>query len=127
MKKLFIVLMVLALLVTTTSMVFAGVDWDGDPILSVGGTTVYVDYSFGGGDFILEGGQIRLVAEAPQIRLLDPGPEYIKTKVKSDGQKGHLLLTTSLSRAEVPDTFQVRVSVPSKDVEQVFTVTNRPP
>ncbi|MDP3047273.1 MAG: hypothetical protein Q8O07_07335, partial [Chloroflexota bacterium] len=108
---------------TTTSMVFAGVDWDGDPVLSVGGTTVYVDYSFGGGDFILEGGQIRLVAEAPQIRLLDAGPEYIKIKVVSDGQDGHLLLTTSLSRAEVPDTFQVRVRVQTNNGEKAFTFT----
>ena len=125
MKRLFSVLLLLALLSATTGLVLAGVDWDGDPILSVGGTIVYVDYSISGGDFVLEGGQIRLVAEAPQIRLLDPGPEYIKTKVKSDGQKGHLLLTTSLSHAEVPDTFQVRVSVPSKDVVKIFTVKNR--
>jgi hypothetical protein len=121
MKRLFIVVMVLALMVTTAGMAFAGVDWDGDPVLSVGGTVVNVDFGFDG-DFILQGGQIHVLAEAPQIRLLDSGPSYVKAKVKTDGDKGHLLLTTTLSGKDSPKTFQVRVSVPSKGVEQTFTV-----
>jgi hypothetical protein len=82
------VLMVLVLLVTTTGMVFAGVDWDGDPILSVGGTTVYVDYGFEEPDFLLHGGQIKVLCEAPQIRLIDSGPDYVTTRIKSGGDKG---------------------------------------
>ena len=122
MKRLFSVLLLLVLLGTTTSLVFAGVDWDGDPVLSVGGTTVYVDYGLKDGDFVLEGGQIRLVAEAPKISLVDSGPDYVTTKVMSGGQKGHLLLTTTLSGEDAPKTYQVRVSVPSKGVEQIFKV-----
>lgn len=122
MKRLFIVLMVVALLATTTGMVFAGVDWDGDPVLSVGGTVVKVDYGFEDGEFILEGGQIHVLAVAPQIRLLDSGPDYVKAKVKTGGRQGHLLITTMLSGKDAPRTFQVRVRVPSKGVEQIFTV-----
>ena len=125
MKRLFSVLLLLVLLGTTTSLVFAGVDWDGDPVLSVGGTTVYVDYGFEEGEFIADGGRISVVAQAPQIRLLDSGPSYVTTKVKSGGERGHLLVTTTLSKAEAPKTFQVRVSVPSKGVVQIFTVKNR--
>jgi hypothetical protein len=121
MKRLFIVLMVLALLATTTTMAFAGVDWDGDPVLSVGGTVVTVEYGFEG-DFILQGGQIHVLSEAPQIRLLDSGPSYVKAKVKSGGERGHLLVTTTLSGKDAPKSFEVRVSVPSKNVVQVFTV-----
>jgi hypothetical protein len=130
MKRLGMVLMVLALLVTTTGMVFAGVDWDGDPILSVGGTTVYVDYGFEEPDFLLHGGQIKVLCEAPQIRLIDSGPDYVTTRIKSGGDKGHLLVTTTLQGKDVPKEFQVRVTVPGKgehgqDLVKIFTVHNR--
>jgi hypothetical protein len=123
MKRLFIVLMVLALMVTTAGMAFAGVDWDGDPVLSVGGTVVRVDYGFDEAGFILRGGRIDVTAEAPQIRLLDSGPHYVKAKVKSRGEAGHLLLTTKLTGKDAPDTFQVRVRVETKSGVQEFTFT----
>jgi hypothetical protein len=123
MKRLFIVLMVLALMVTTTGLVLAGVDWDGDPVLLVGGTTVNVDFGFEG-DFLADGGRISVLAVAPQIRLLFSEP-YVTTKVRSGGERGHLLITTTLSKGDAPETFQVRVSVPSKRVEKIFTVKNR--
>jgi hypothetical protein len=123
MKRLFIVLMVLALMVTTTGLVLAGVDWDGDPVLLVGGTTVNVDFGFEG-DFLADGGRISVLAVAPQIRLLFSEP-YVTTKVRSGGERGHLLITTTLSKGDAPKTFQVRVSVPSKGVMKIFTVKNR--
>jgi hypothetical protein len=123
MKRLFIVLMVLALMATTTGLVLAGVDWDGDPVLSVGGTTVNVDFGFEG-DVLADGGRISVLAVAPQIRLLFSEP-YVTTKVRSGGERGHLLITTTLSKADAPKTFQVRVSVPSKGVVKIFTVKNR--
>lgn len=124
MKRLFSVLLLLALLATTTSMVFAGVDWDGDPLLSVGGMKVHVDYSIAGGDFVRAGGEINLTATALQIRLLGRGPSYVTTKVETGGTPGHLLLTTELSGPSVPDGFQVRIRIPSKGVEEIFDTTN---
>ena len=73
MKKLFIVLLLLALLATTTSMVFAGVDWDGDPLLSVGAPPCMWTIALAAAHSSLKVGKIRLAADAPQIRLLGPG------------------------------------------------------
>jgi hypothetical protein len=87
---------------------------------------VKVDYGFDG-DFILEGGRISVVCEAPKILLLDSGPDYVKARVKSGGEKGHLLITTTLLGKDAPRTFQMRVRVETKngDQEYVFTVKNR--
>ncbi len=124
MKRLLTILMVLTLLLTTTSLAFAGVDWDGDPLISAGGQKIHVDYSIAGGDFVHAGGQIALTATSPGIRLLGKGPHYISTAVVSGGVAGHLLLTTQLSGATVPAQFVVRVRIPSKGIEKTFTTTN---
>lgn len=124
MKRLVSVLLLLALLAATTSMAFAGVDWDGDPLLSVGGTKMHVDFSIADGVFVRAGGQIALTATAPGIRLLGRGPNYITTDVVSGGAPGHLLLTTQLSGAEVPQTFVVRVRIANKGVEWTFLTHN---
>ncbi len=124
MKRLVCILMVLTLLLTTTSMAFAGVDWDGDPLFSAGGAKIHVDFSIAGGDFVRAGGQINLTATSPDIRLLGRGPHYISTAAISGGVADHLLLTTQLSGATVPDSFVVRVRIPSQGVERTFDTTN---
>lgn len=124
MKKLITLLLLLALMTTTVGVAFAGLDWDGDPLLQVGRTKVHVDFSIAGGDFVRDGGQITLVATAPDIRLVSRGPRYLTVFPVSGGQSGELQLTTTLSGADVPDDFLVRVRVPNKGYEEIQRATN---
>lgn len=124
MKRLATIFLVLALLLGSVGMAFAWISWDGDPVLDVDGTKVHVSFNINDGAFVGNGGQIALTAKAWQIRLLAPGPKYVQTTVVQGGKRGKLYLTTTLSGAPVPETFLVRVRIPNKGFEQVYTTSN---
>lgn len=125
MKRLAAIFLVLALLLGSVGVAFAWISWDGDPVLDVGGTKVHVSFNIGDGAFVRNGGQIALTAMAPKIRLLAPGPKYVKTTVvQGNCEGGDLCLTVTLSGATIPDSFLVRVRVPNKGFERIYSTSS---
>lgn len=122
MRKLVALLAIFAFLFPSVGSVFGGVDWDGDPVYNVDGTVVYVEYNIAGGDFVRDGGHIRVAAVAPEIRLLDGGPEYVTATAERGGRDGELAITTKLNHARVPKTFLMRVRVPADGREWTMEV-----
>ncbi len=124
MKKLYVLVLVLSLVVTTSGVALAGFNWDGDPLLKVNGTTVQVVFGIDDGAFVHNGGQIAVVAQATEIQLLSRGPSYVTTTVVQGGKQGQLLITTTLTGSGAPNKFLVRVRVPSSGFEQVYESRN---
>lgn len=124
MKRLFVLVVALVLLLPGVGTAFAGVDWDGDPLFDVGGTKVHVAYSIGGGGFVRDGGQVTIVGTAPDARLLGKGPRYVHASAVQAGEAGKFGVTTTLSGPNVPSSFELRFRIPAEKVDLVVTVTN---
>jgi hypothetical protein len=124
MRKLAVLLAILAFLFPSVGTAFGGVDWDGDPVYNVDGAIVYVEYSINGGNFVRDGGHIKVEAVAPKIRLLDSGPEYVSASAERGGHDGELAVTTRLTHARVPKTFLIRIRVPADGREWIMEVKN---
>jgi hypothetical protein len=127
MRRLYILFLVLALVMASAGVAAAGVEWDGDPVLNVHGSKLWVDFGIDDGSFVKGGGQIAVLAVAPKINVMDPGPDFIHAFAVRGGQEGYLRVTAYLWGQDAPATFQIRVRVPANGYEQTVTVTNGVP
>jgi hypothetical protein len=127
MRRLYVLFLVLALVMATAGVAAAGVEWDGDPVLNVHGAKVWVDFGIDDGSFVAGGGQIIVLAVAPKINVMSPGPDFIHAFAIRGGQEGYLRVTAYLRGQDAPETFQIRVRVPAKGCEQTVTVANGVP